>query len=286
MFMADRLIDTHIHVWNFHRAEYPWLKGNTSILNRTYELTELEPQRIRAGVTAGVLVQAANNLEDTANMMRTAEEHPWITGIIGWLPLQDPAATARILEESYHPGGKLKGVRHLIHDEPNPRWLLQDTVLESLGLLAEKNIPYDLVGVRTDHIETALAVAEKWPSLRMVFDHLNQPPIGRTDKRWEHLMRTAAAHPYFYGKISGLGTAAQKGFDWSVADLEPCVEFALHYFGVERCFCGGDWPVSLLAGSYERTIEAYRTLIDKYVDQPDRIKLYADNAERFYNLPV
>lgn len=281
-----RLIDTHIHVWNFDQAEYPWLKGNTSILNRTYELTELEPHRIRAGVTAGVLVQAANNWEDTVNMMRTADKNPWISGIVGWLPLKDPDSTARILEENYHPTGKLKGVRHLIHDEPSPRWLLQDTVLESLGLLAEKNIPYDLVGVRTDHIETALAVAERWPTLRMVFDHLNQPPIGRSDKKWEHLMKTAAAHPHFYGKISGLGTAAQKGKEWSGADLEPCMEFALHYFGLDRCFCGGDWPVSLLAGSYEKTIEAYRSVIEKYVDPPDRAKLYADNAERFYNLPV
>jgi L-fuconolactonase len=282
----ERLVDTHIHVWNFEQAEYPWLKGNTSILNRTYDIEELEPQLARAGVTTGVLVQAANSLEDTAWMIRTAESHDWIRGIVGWLPLQDPAATARILEESYHPAGILKGVRHLIHDEPDAQWLLQDTVLESLGLLAAKDISYDLVGIHPAHIETALRVAEKWPSLRMVFDHLNQPPIGRIDSSWESLMITAATHPNFYVKISGLGTAARKGGDWTAADLEPCIGFALRHFGEDRCFCGGDWPVSLLAGSYERTWAAYRTGIEKWLDPGGQAKLFYRNAERFYKLPI
>ena len=284
--MIETLIDTHIHVWDLNKADYPWLKGNTSVLNRTYELNELEPQRKAAGITTGVLVQAANNAEDTANMIRTAESHPWITAIVGWLPLQDPKTTAKTLEESYKPGGKLKGVRHLIHDEPNPQWLLQDTVLESLGLLAAFDIPYDLVGILPVHIETALRVAEKWPALRMVFDHVNQPPIGRTDKTWEALMKTAAKHANFYVKISGLGTAARKGPDWTTADLEPCLEFTLNHFGEDRCFCGGDWPVSLLAGSYEKTWTAYRSLIKKYLPPKGQEQLFHKNAERFYKLPL
>jgi len=282
----NRLIDTHIHIWNLSRAEYPWLKGNTSILNRTYDLNELEPQRKTMGITAGILVQAANNAADTAWMIRTAESHPWITGVVGWLPLQDPAATARILEENYRPSGILKGVRHLIHDEPDPRWLLQDTVLESLGLLAARDIPYDLVGVLPAHIETALKVAEKWPALRMVFDHCNQPPIGRVDSQWEALMTAAATHPNFYAKLSGLGTAARKGEAWTAADVEPSIEFVLRHFGVDRCFCGGDWPVSLLAGSYEATWTAYRTLIEKKLDPQAQAQLYHHNAERFYRLPI
>jgi len=281
-----KLIDTHIHVWNLHQAEYGWLQGNPTILNRTYELSELEPQAKSAGVTAGVLVQAANNLEDTAYMIRTAEKHPWIQGIVGWLPLRDPKETARLIEETYGPEGKLKGVRHLIHDEPDPQWLLQDTVLESLGLLAKYDIPYDLVGVLPAHIDTALEVAEKHPTLRMVFDHFNQPPIDRADNSWEQKMKTAASHANFYVKLSGLGTAAHKGSEWTTTDLEPCIGFALHHFTEDRCFLGGDWPVALLAGSYENTIDAYRTLVDKHLDPKGQAKLYHQNAERFYKLPL
>src|ERR1700754_1689869 len=141
-----KLIDTHIHVWNLDEVEYPWLEGDASILHRNYALEELEPARQAVGVTGGVLVQAANSWEDTEWMLQTAEEHEWIGGVVGWLPLEAPGATAQLLEESWggrsgkgeagRAGNLLKGVRHLIHNEADARWLLREPVLESLGLLA------------------------------------------------------------------------------------------------------------------------------------------------------
>ncbi|HEY6900263.1 MAG TPA: amidohydrolase family protein [Puia sp.] len=266
-----KIIDTHIHIWSLDKVEYPWLKGDTSILNRNYELSQLEEARLAAGVSSGVLVQAANSLEDTDWMLAAAEASGWIRGVVGWLPLQDPAATGRLLEERYVSRGLLKGVRHLIHDEADPRWLLQGTVVESLGLLAERDVPYDLVGVLPVHIRTALEVAERCPGLRMVFDHLNKPPMeGRGE--WESLMKEAAKHKNFYCKISGLGS---KGMDRAIG-------FVLGEFGVDRCFCGGDWPVALLMGGYEETWAAYKEAIEKYTDEGE--KVYWRNAEQFYGL--
>src|SRR5262245_10896795 len=115
-----KLIDTHIHVWDLEKVEYSWLEGDKSILNRTYELGELEEVRGKVGVDAGVLVQAANSWEDTQWMLAVAEDHDWIKGVVGWLPLMDVEETRRILEEEW--GGLLKGVRHLIHNEADPRW--------------------------------------------------------------------------------------------------------------------------------------------------------------------
>ena len=276
-YMIENVIDTHVHVWDFDQADYPWLEGDTTLLNRTYALEELEPARIRAGVTEGVLVQAANNREDTDWMLRVAARNGWIRGVVGWLPLQDPAATAMILGREYTSGSMLKGVRHLIHNEADPAWLLQAPVLESLGLLAARDVPYDVVGVIPAHLRTALRVAEKWPGLRLVLDHLNQPPVGRPgeEKEWRELMTAAAGHENIYVKVSGLGTV----------DLEPWIEFALHHFGAGRVFCGGDWPVCLLAGSYEKTWAAYRGLLDRYLNQEERDKVFRSNAQRFYKLP-
>ncbi|MBS1660450.1 MAG: amidohydrolase [Bacteroidetes bacterium] len=266
-----KIIDTHIHIWNLDKVEYSWLKGDTSILNRNYELSQLEEARLSVGVSSGVLVQAANSLEDTDWMLAVAEASDWIKGVVGWLPLEDPGATARLLEERFVKGGLLKGVRHLIHDEKDPRWLLQGSVMESLGLLEKTEVPYDLVGVLPVHIRTALEVAEKCPGLRMVFDHLNKPTAaGRGE--WEELMKEAAKHENFYCKISGLGSE----------NVEGAIGFVLEEFGVDRCFCGGDWPVSLLMGGYEETWAAYRAAIEKYTDEAE--KVYSKNAERFYGL--
>src|SRR5687768_7860272 len=239
------LVDTHIHVWDLQKAEYPWLQGNTSILNRTWKIEELESERKKAGVTMGVLVQASGNFADTDLMMEVAAQTDWITGVVAWLPLTDPVATQKILTEKYLKQKYFKGVRHQVHDEANTNWLLQDEVIESLKILAAHNIPYDLVGVVTGHIETALKVAEKVPGLLMVFDHLNQPPIATNEKfgRWGELMKEAADNKNFNAKISGLGTTSGKGEAWNANDIKPYVEFALQHFGSDRCFCGGDWPV-------------------------------------------
>ncbi|MEJ8819864.1 amidohydrolase family protein [Lacibacter sp. H407] len=280
-----RLADTHVHIWDFNRAEYVWLEGNTSILNRTYSIEELEHDRNTSGITKGILVQAANNFEDTDWMLHVAVNTDWIAGIVGWLPLINPDATLKALQKKYGKENYFKGVRHLIHDERDPKWLLQPEVINSLQILADHNIPYDVVGIFPEHIETALQVAAKVPELRMVFDHLNQPPIATKEKfgRWGELMKEAAKHKNFYAKISGLGLTAQKGDQWTDDDIKPYVGFAIEQFGTDRCFMGGDWPVSLLADSYSNTWKNYKQVIHDLVDDNAADKIFYSNAANFYS---
>src|SRR6476659_7516657 len=115
--MPQRITDTHVHAWNFDRAEYEWLKNDTSILKRTYNVEEIETERIIAGITNGVLVQSANNFEDTDWMLEIADKSNWISGVVGWLPLMDPGATIKAFSGKYIANPYFKGVRHLIHDE-------------------------------------------------------------------------------------------------------------------------------------------------------------------------
>jgi L-fuconolactonase len=280
------MIDTHLHIWNFSKAKYPWLDGNTTILNRTYTIEELSAERIAVGVTKAVLVQASNNFEDTDWMLENAATVDWVAGVVGWLPLQQPELVTEVLEKKYLKNNYFKGVRHLIHDEPDPQWLLQPAVIESLKILAENGIPYDVVGVLTEHIETVLKVAEKVPGLRMIFDHLNQPPIASKQSfgKWGVLMQEASKNKNFYAKISGLGTASGNVESWTENDLKPSINFIIQEFGVDRCLCGGDWPVCLLAGSYSKTIGAYQHIIQGLVGAADQEKIFDTNAEAFYNL--
>lgn len=283
--MAHRIIDTHLHVWNFEKADYLWLKGDTSILNRTYNIEEVKEAQKKAGVTETLLVQSANNFEDTDWMLEVAQQNESVTGVVGWLPLLQPEETEKALTGKYLHNRYFKGMRHLIHDEADPQWLLQEPVLESLQILAVHHLPFDVVGILPQHIETVLTVAQKIPSLKMVFDHLNHPPIVANEKfgRWGVLMQEAAKLPNFYAKISGLGTVTRKA-DWTAEDIKPYVAFALENFGEDRCFCGGDWPVSLLAGSYSRTWEKYKEVIDSLLNEAQRKKVYAENAVSFYKL--
>jgi L-fuconolactonase len=283
--MPRRIIDTHIHVWDFDKAEYSWLKGNTTVLNRPYKIEELDGEVRKAGVTEGILIQAANNREDTEYMLEVAAKTEWIKGVVGWLPLMDPELFEKELREIYSRNKYFKGIRHLIHDEADPKWLLQDEVTRSLQILSDHQLSYDVVGVLPEHIETAIAVAEKVPSLKMVFDHLNQPPIATKERfgRWGELMKEASKNKNFYAKISGLGTTS-KHQNWSAKDIKPYIEFVFEHFGIERCFCGGDWPVSLLAGKYSTTWKIYCEVIDSMLKEDQAEKVYNANAVKFYQL--
>jgi L-fuconolactonase len=285
--MVHKIIDTHVHIWDLENIRYPWLDGDTTILNRSYAIDELEPGRTEAGITSGVFVQAEDSFADADYMLAMCETTAWMVGAVCWLPLMDPVAMEKVLTEKYLKNKYFRGVRHLIHFDVNPRWLLQEKVLEGLNILVKYDLPYDVVGVENVHLETALKVAEKVPGLRMVIDHLNQPPISTNERfgRWGELMKEVAKHKNFYAKISGLGTVTKmKEGEWGMADLKPYVEFALEHFGEDRCFCGGDWPVSLLAGGYAGTWKTYITLLEELLNPAGREKVLYENAKQFYNL--
>ena len=280
------IIDTHVHIWDLEKAQYPWLQGDNSILNRTWRIEEIEYDRKKAGVTSGVLVQAGGNIEDTELMLEIAYKTDWISGIVGWLPLMDTKATQQLLQERFLKEKYFKGVRHQIHDEKDTKWLLQPAVIESLNLLASFDIPYDVVGILPSHIETAIEVAGKIPGLRMVFDHLNWPPIPTKEKfgKWGELMKIAAQHKNLYTKISGLGTASGNFQDREAADIKPYVEFVLQHFGTERCFCGGDWPVSMLANNYIQTWQITKDILNDLLNDEEKEKVLFSNANKFYKL--
>lgn len=284
--MSIPIIDTHVHIWDLIKVHYSWLQGDTSILVRNYLPDELYPQLSKVNVTSAVLVQAANNLEDTELMLSAAAQNDWIKGVVGWVPLEDPSKTQALIENWKATNTYLKGIRHLIHNEANENWLLQDNVIESLKILAHHQITYDIVGVKEAHLKAAITIAEKIPTLHLVLDHLNNPPMTTQSglDRWRTNIKLAAAHKNIYAKISGLAMTTGKFETWTSADIQDSIEYALEQFGADHCFCGGDWPVSLLAGGYVKTIQAYREIIENCLTIIDQEKVFNKNAALFYKL--
>jgi L-fuconolactonase len=72
---------------------------------------------------------------------------------------------------------------------------------------------------------------------------------------------------------------------WRIADLKPYVDHAIECFGPQRCMFGSDWPVCLLAGSYERWKEADDELFSQY-SAAERGMMKGQTAIEFYGLKV
>jgi len=280
-----KLIDTHLHSWDVQKVHYSWLDGDTSILAQNYYPSGIEDQLQVANVSAAIMVQAANNLEDTAFMFDCAEQYPWIIGVVGCVDLLN-TETAKQQLEAHLQNKYFKGIRHLIHDEPDYNWLLQPDVIESLRILASYGLPFDVVGVKIEHIRAAIEVAKQIPNLKLIFDHLNHPPIATSEQfgAWGDTIAEAAGMPNFYAKISGLGTCCADFNNWSTSTIESYIAFVVQHFGADKLMIGGDWPVSLLAGDYVTTHHKYQAVIESLVSEADREKIYSGNAIKFYNL--
>src|SRR5918992_2730904 len=168
------VIDAHQHFWNLERVSYPWLTPDLAPIYRNFDPPDLEPLLPAAGVDRTVVAQAADSHADTDARLARVDSHPWIAAVVGWVPLNRPdEAAAAIGHYRAHPA--FAGVRHLIHDDPDPDWVVRDSVIEGLRILAAADLTFDLVGVLPRHLEHVITLAERVPGLRMVIDHLNKP---------------------------------------------------------------------------------------------------------------
>ena len=244
-------IDAHHHFWNPARIPQGWMTDEHAAIARSFEPEDLAPLVAAAGITSTVLVQSAARDDDTDYMFEVAGDVPWVGGIVAWCSLDDPGVTrGRLAELVTRP--KLRGIRHLIHQEPDPHWILRASVRPGLELVAAHGLVLELPAEYPNHLGDVPELARRHPELRIVVDHLGKPPLGTSRLAdWAELIRRAASAPNVYAKVSGLNTATSAR-DWSADDLEPAVAVAFEAFGPNRLLCGSDWPVALLNGDYAR----------------------------------
>jgi L-fuconolactonase len=90
-------------------------------------------------------------------------------------------------------------------------------------------------------------------------------------------MEPLAEHENVACKLSGMMTETDWNA-WTPQQLQPYVTRVLDWFGPERCMFGSDWPVSLLASDYARTVSTMKEL----VGEDD--KVFGGAAARVYGL--
>jgi L-fuconolactonase len=274
------IIDAHHPFWNPRRIPQPWMTAEHVQIDRAFEPAELEPLLGRTGVGTTVLVQSAPSDDDTDYMFELAPD--WVGGIVAWCRLDD-ADVARRRLDALAAREKFRGIRHLIHLEADPHWIVAPAVEPGLALLEERGVPLDLPAVFPNHLEDVPELARRHPGLTLVVDHLGKPPIGAPEMAsWEEQLRAAADRPNVAAKVSGLNTCIASN-EWTADDLEPAVRIAVDAFGAGRLMCGSDWPVALLNGTYERVWAESIDVVTR-VAGADAPRILRDTARELYRL--
>lgn len=271
-------IDAHHHLWHYDPAAFAWIEPGSAIA-RDFTPADLIAATRSAGVDACIAVQARQVPEETAYLLRCAETTPAIFGVVGWIDLRSPGIAAAI-DAQAHP--LLVGYRHVVQDEADPRFLVQDAFVRGVAAVVGRGLTYDLL-VNHAQLADVPALLDRIDGGRFVLDHAAKPAIASGGwQPWADRIAAVAACPQVWCKISGLVTEADHQ-DWTAEQIERYLDHVLTLFGPDRLIWGSDWPVCLLAARYGEVVR----LIEDFVARrcpAARDAIFGGNAVRAYAL--
>jgi L-fuconolactonase len=277
-------IDAHHHFWRYNVTEYGWMNDEMRLLRRDFLPDDLKPLLDRAGIGGAIAVQARQTLEETRWLLSLAEEESdgatWMKAVVGWAPIAAAEFPEVLTDLKQHK--KLKGLRHLIQDEPDDLFILDAAFNRGIRALCDSGLVYDIL-IHARHLPQAARFVDMHPDQRFVLDHCAKPPIASGElEPWATHMRELAKRPNVCCKLSGLVTEGDWQ-RWTAASLEPYWSVVLEAFGPSRLLFGSDWPVALLATSYQRWIDVVTEWVAP-LSASEQDAIWSDTASRVYSL--
>lgn len=255
------------------------LEGMESI-RRDFLIPELRAAAHDGGIVGTVVVQARQTIEETQWLLGLAGDNELIRGVVGWVPLIEPGVKIHLEIFSAHP--KLKGVRHVLHDEADDSYILRDDFNRGVGLLKDFGLQYDIL-IFERHLPQTIQFVDRHPNQLFVVDHMAKPRIKQYARSpWAEKITELAQRENVYCKLSGMVTEANWN-NWTENDLLPYFDTVLNAFGPKRLMFGSDWPVILVACDYKRWADMVRSWINE-LSPAEQTAVTGGTAKAVYSL--
>lgn len=273
-------IDAHHHFWRYDPVEYAWISEGMSTIRRSFGPRDLAAELKAAGIDGAISVQARQTLDETWQLLQYADENEFVRGVVGWVPLSSPDLNRMLANVAAHP--KLKAVRHVVQDEPDPDFILGDHFNRGVAALRPFHLTYDIL-IFERHLPQTIQFVDQHPGQVFVLDHLAKPRVkDGLVSPWRENIRELAKRPHVYCKISGLATEGDYR-NWTEAQLRQYIDVVLEAFGPKRLMFGSDWPVCLVAVPYGEWVKMVeRAIADLSADERERI--WSGTAVEAYRL--
>jgi L-fuconolactonase len=251
-------IDAHHHLWRYEKEQYGWIGENMGVLARDFLPKDLERELACSGIDGSVAVQARQSIKETNWLLSLADECDAMRGVVGWAPIASPEFPREL--ENLRKYEKLKGLRHVVQDEPDDGFLQRPDFNRGIAQLKQFGLVYDIL-IFERQLPAAIAFVDRHPQQIFVLDHIAKPRIrDRALEPWRTNIRDLARRENVYCKLSGMVTEANWE-NWCSADLKPYVDVVLDAFGPTRLMAGSDWPVCCLATTHREWFSTLDELI-------------------------
>ena len=117
-------IDSHQHFWRYNSTDYVWMSDAMDSLRRDYLPADLAPLLQALDFDGSIAVQARQMLVETEWLLDLADAHSSILGVVGWVDFTSNRLDEELERLAARP--KLRGVRELIHDMPDPNYAVSE----------------------------------------------------------------------------------------------------------------------------------------------------------------
>jgi L-fuconolactonase len=273
-------IDSHQHFWHYHPKKDAWITNDMKVIQRDFMPSDLRGVLVENNIDGCVAVQADQSEAETLFLIEQASKNDFIKGVVGWVDLCTEDVEERLI---YFSKFKIvKGFRHIVQAEQDDAFLLRDDFCNGIGLLKKYNFTYDIL-IQPRHLINATEFVQRFPNQRFVIDHLAKPFIkDQLIDQWKKDIQRISHHANVFCKISGMVTEADWR-NWKPEDFISYLDAVFESFGVDRVMYGSDWPVCLLAASYEEQLSVIKDYLKPF-SESDQKKVMATNAQKFYNL--
>ncbi len=278
--MNDIMIDSHQHFWKYHPNTHGWIDSSMETIKKDFLPEDLKPILQANGIEGCVAVQAQQSETETKFLLQLAKKHAFIKAVVGWLDICADTFEEKLQE--YTQFKALKGLRHVVQDEPDDNFMLRPDFVKGISLLQKYKLTYDIL-IYPKQLSAALELVKKFPDQPFVIDHIAKPKIdGIVDKEWSSHISELGKCANVYCKISGMVTETTWGA-WSKNDFVPYLDKVFESFDSDKIMFGSDWPVCLLSAHYEEVIEIVERYL-KHVQTDIREKIMGLNALKFYGI--
>jgi L-fuconolactonase len=275
-------IDAHQHFWKFDAVRDSWINEKMKLIQKDFLPTDLLPVLKANGIDGSITVQSDQSESENSFQLQNADQYDFIKGIVGWVDLRSKDIEDRL--KYYSSFKKLKGFRHILQGETDRSLMLKPDFKNGIRCLKQFDFTYDIL-VLPDQLKYVEAFVSEFPEQKFVIDHLAKPYIKfKKIEEWKSDMKVIAKHENVCCKISGMVTEADWK-NWREKDFTPYIDVIVEAFGIRRIMYGSDWPVCLVASTYEKMIAIVNGYFSSF-SKDEQGLFFGANATAFYQLNI
>lgn len=273
------MIDSHQHFWKYNTDTHSWINDEMAAIRKDFFPQDLQPILAQNGIEGCVAVQADQTEDETNFLIDLSKENNFIKGVVGWVDLKSDDLENRL--NHYAQEKIVKGFRHVLQGEA-PEFMLHPDFKRGISLLKKYNFTYDLL-LFPQHLKAAIELVKENPHQKFVIDHISKPYIKQgIVGEWEADIKEISKYKNVYCKVSGMVTEADFN-NWKKEDFTPYLNIITEAFETDRLMFGSDWPVCLVAASYEKMLNIVKEFYSNFSEE-EQNAVFRNNAINFYQL--